>query len=61
MVSLAETARRFLVSTQTLTRWMKEASFHPERDTVGSLIEPVPPVRRYDDVATGVDCLQGEP
>jgi len=29
---------------------MKEASLHPERDTVGSLIEPVPAVRRYHDV-----------
>jgi hypothetical protein len=29
---------------------MKEASLHPGRDTVGPLMEPVPPVRRYDDV-----------
>jgi transposase InsO family protein len=50
VMSVAETARRFLVSTQTLARWMKEASLRPDRDTVGSLIEPVPPVRRYDDV-----------
>jgi putative transposase len=50
VLSLKETARRFLVSAQTVARWMKEASLHPERDTVGSLIEPVPPVRRYDDV-----------
>jgi len=50
VMSVAETARRFLVSTQTLARWMKEASVHPACDTVGSLIEPVPPVRRYDDV-----------
>jgi putative transposase len=50
VMSLAETAQRFLVSTQTVARWMKEASLRPERDTVGSLIEPVLPVRRYDDV-----------
>jgi putative transposase len=50
VMSVAETAHRFLVSTQTLARWMKEASLHPGCDTVGSLIEPVPPVRRYDDV-----------
>jgi Integrase core domain len=50
VMSVAETARRFLISGQTVARWMKEASLHPERDTVGSLIEPVPPVRRYDDV-----------
>ena len=50
VMSLKETARRFLVSAQTVARWMKDASLHPERDTVGSLIDPVPPVRRYDDV-----------
>jgi transposase InsO family protein len=50
VMSLAETARRFLVSTQTVGRWVKEASLHPGCDTVGSLIEPMPPVRRYDDV-----------
>lgn len=50
VMSLAETARRFLVSTQTVARWVKEASLHPGCDSVGSLIEPVPPVRRYDDV-----------
>ncbi len=44
--SLKGTARRFLVSAQTVARWMKEASRHPERDTAGSLIEPVPPTRR---------------
>jgi hypothetical protein len=49
-MSVAETARRFLVSTQTVARWMKETSLHPGYHTVGSLIEPVPPVRRYDDV-----------
>jgi hypothetical protein len=50
VISVAETAHRFLVSTRTLARWMKEASLRPGCDTVGSLIEPVPPVRRYDDV-----------
>jgi transposase InsO family protein len=50
VMSVAETARRFLVSAQTVARWMKEASFHPGAETVGSLIDPVPPVRRYDDV-----------
>jgi hypothetical protein len=50
VLSVAETAQRLLVSTQTPARWMKEASVHPGCHTVGSLIEPVPPVRRYDDV-----------
>jgi len=60
VMSLAETARRLLVSVQTVTRWMKEASLHPERDTVGSLIDPVPPVRRYDDVTRNRIQHRGE-
>lgn len=35
-MSLAETAHRFLVSTQTVARWVKEASLHTGCDTVGS-------------------------
>jgi hypothetical protein len=50
VMSVAEIAGRFLLSTQTVAGWMKEATQRPERDTGGSLIEPVPPVRRYDDV-----------
>jgi len=50
VMSVAETARRFLISTQTVSRWMKEASVHSGCHTVGSLIEPAPLVRRYDDV-----------
>jgi hypothetical protein len=43
VMSVTETAGRFLVSTHTVARWMKEATQRPERDTVGSLIEPIPP------------------
>ena len=50
VLSLTEAAGRFLVSPQTIARWLREATAHPERDTVGSLIQPVPPLRRYADV-----------
>jgi hypothetical protein len=40
----------FRVSSGTITRWEQEADNHPERETVGSLVKPQPPVRRYADV-----------
>ena len=48
-LSADETARTFRVSTGTIVRWQQEALGTPERQTVGSLLEPVPPVRRYHD------------
>jgi transposase InsO family protein len=49
-LSAAETARLFRVSTTTVLRWEEEARAGSEHDTVGSLLKPVPPVRRYADV-----------
>ena len=48
-LSADETARTFRVSTGTIVRWQREALETLERQTVGSLLEPVPPVRRYHD------------
>jgi DNA-directed RNA polymerase specialized sigma24 family protein len=45
-----ETSRMFRVSEGTVLRWEQEALREPERLTVGSLLKPVPPVRRYCDV-----------
>jgi transposase InsO family protein len=47
--SADETASTFRVSTGTILRWQHEALGTPERKTVGSLLKPVPPVRRYHD------------
>jgi hypothetical protein len=44
-----ETARSFRVSTGTVLRWEQEALSEPQRPTGGSLLQPVPPVRRYCD------------
>ena len=44
-----ETASTFRVSTGTILRWEQEALGAPERHTVGSLLKPIPPVRRYHD------------
>jgi transposase InsO family protein len=46
-----EAARMFRVSKGTVLRWEQEALREPERLTVGSLLKPVPPVRRYCDLA----------
>ena len=48
-LSADEMARTFRVSTATILRWQQEALGTPERHTVGSLVKPVPPVRRYHD------------
>jgi putative transposase len=45
-----ETAAMFAVSVNTILRWEAESQTHPERETVGSLVQPAPPVRRYADV-----------
>jgi len=50
VLSLKETAAAFLVAPQTVARWFHEATRHPERATVGSLVKPTPPVRRFADV-----------
>ena len=49
-LSWAEAADRFLVSVNTIGRWMHEAAAEPARQTVGALLRAVPPVRRYSDV-----------
>jgi transposase InsO family protein len=48
--SRRETAAMFRVSVQTIARWEREAEAHPEKQTVGSLVKPQPPTRRYADV-----------
>lgn len=45
-----ETAHMFRVATGTVLRWEHEAQREPQRPTIGSLVKPVPPVRRYCDV-----------
>ncbi len=49
-LSRDETARIFRVSKTTIDRWEAESTAAPEVDTVGSLVKPSPPVRRYADV-----------
>jgi transposase InsO family protein len=48
--SAEETAALFRVSTGTVLRWEIEAGKEPDKDTVGSLLRPTPPLRRYADV-----------
>lgn len=51
-LSRQETASLFLIDAQTLSRWMREASTEPEKETVGALVRPNPPLRTYDDVVS---------
>jgi transposase InsO family protein len=53
-LSAEEAALMFRVSTGTVLRWEAEVTAAPERETVGSLLDPVPPVRRFADVVRHV-------
>jgi transposase InsO family protein len=49
-LSLADCALLFRVSPTSISRWRTEALHSPDAKTVGSLVSPQPPVRRYADV-----------
>jgi transposase InsO family protein len=49
-LSAGDTARIFRVSIDTIYEWDREARKEPEKETIGSLVKPKPPVRRYNDV-----------
>ena len=49
-LSRDELARTFRISATTIDRWEHETAAHSDTTTVGSLVRPVPPVRRYADV-----------
>ena len=46
-LSAGKAARTFRVSSGTILRWERESQAVPDRDTVGSLVKPTPPVRRF--------------
>jgi hypothetical protein len=45
-----ETATPFRVSSGTVRRWELETGKEPGKDSIGSLLKPTPPLRRYADV-----------
>jgi len=49
-LSQKETAQLFAISRNTVARWEEEVAANPGQQTVGSLVKPNPPVRRYADV-----------
>ena len=49
-LSQKETAQLFAISKNTVARWEQEVTANPGQQTVGSLVKPNPPVRRYADV-----------
>ncbi len=42
----------FMVDAATIGRWVREEEREPDKNTVGSLLKAVPPVRSVDDVTT---------
>ena len=49
-LSRAEVAESFLVDSQTISRWEREALAAPETESIGTLVRAIPPLRGYDDV-----------
>jgi transposase InsO family protein len=49
-LSTLNTAHLFRISDDTIYEWDHEARQEPESETIGSLVRPQPPVRRYADV-----------
>ena len=47
--SAAEIAHAVRVSVNTIRNWTAELAMRLDRDTVGSLVTPTPPVRRFSD------------
>jgi transposase InsO family protein len=45
-----QAARLFVVSSQTINRWVDQAVREPGKNTIGSLLKAVPPLMRYSDV-----------
>jgi transposase InsO family protein len=45
-----QTAACFDLDSNTIARWESESKHHPEKETVGSLLKPQPPVLRFADV-----------
>ncbi len=51
-LSQIETASLFLIDSQTVARWEREALAEPEAEAIGTLVRAQPPLRGYDDVVT---------
>jgi hypothetical protein len=58
-LSAEETAQLFRISPGTVVRWEQEMAMAPERETVGRLLKPVPPVRRYADTVRHLIQMMG--
>src|SRR5581483_7761355 len=53
-LSCAETGRMFGIVGETVSRWENEITADPTKKTVGTLVRPNPPTRRYADVVREV-------
>jgi putative transposase len=48
--TVEQAGRLFVVSSQTISRWVDQAAREPGKHTIGSLLKAVPPLMRYSDV-----------
>jgi hypothetical protein len=56
LLSIEETAQRFLVSPRIIARWLGEATREPAKRTVGCLARAIPPLRAYSHVVRDLAC-----
>ncbi|MFA6958487.1 MAG: DDE-type integrase/transposase/recombinase [Thermoanaerobaculia bacterium] len=56
-LSHEEAAERFMVDAGTVGRWVRDATREPDKETVGSLLKPTPPVHTVDDVTRELVAL----
>lgn len=56
LLSIEDTAQRFLVSPRTIARWLAEATREPAKRTVGCLVKAIPPLRAYSHVVRDLVC-----
>jgi hypothetical protein len=47
LLSIEDTAQRFLVSPRTISRWLKEATREPAKQAIGCLVKAIPPLPDY--------------
>ncbi|HKV39794.1 MAG TPA: hypothetical protein VJX67_11325, partial [Blastocatellia bacterium] len=59
-LSLTQIADMVLVSEQTITRWMTEATNEPDKETIGSLLKASPPLMGYSQVVRDLVTQMGQ-
>src|SRR5262249_32105808 len=59
-LTIEQTADHFVVSVQTITRWIDQAEKEPGNNTVGSLLKASPPLMSYEAVYRNLVLLMDQ-